>query len=271
MNKLASDRHARGAAAFDGGGLSAFDPAGVGGVELLEFRSLAGESDGEGPPDVGAVVQGDAYDSAAPAVPAAEAAALVEAQREAARVEGFQRGEREGQSRARAAIEAEMQVAVQAGIARQREQVVKAVEEFRSAREEYFGGVEAEVVKLALAIAARVLHRETQIDPLLLEGAVRVALEKMAERASVVLRASPPDIDAWERVFHGMDVEDRPKVRGDAALARGECVLETRMGTVELGVKAQLEEIERGFFDLLSHRPARGGNGPERGAAGPGK
>ena len=35
----------------------------------------------------------------------------------------------------------------------------------------------------------------------------------------------------------------------------GECVLETRVGTVELGVKAQLEEIEKGFFDLLQQRP----------------
>ena len=34
----------------------------------------------------------------------------------------------------------------------------------------YFAGVEAEVVKLALAIAARVLHREAKLDPLLLTG-----------------------------------------------------------------------------------------------------
>jgi hypothetical protein len=28
------------------------------------------------------------------------------------------------------------------------------------------------------------------------------------------------------------------------------------MGTVELGVSVQLEEIEKGFFDLLHHKPA---------------
>jgi flagellar assembly protein FliH len=43
----------------------------------------------------------------------------------------------------------------------------------------------------------------------------------------------------------------------DERLQAGECVLETKLGTVELGVRAQLEEIERGFFDLLNHRPAR--------------
>jgi flagellar assembly protein FliH len=44
-------------------------------------------------------------------------------------------------------------------------------------------------------------------------------------------------------------------VVADAKLGRGECVLETKMGTVELGVRVQLEEIEKGFFDLLNHRP----------------
>jgi flagellar assembly protein FliH len=253
MSKLASDGQASGAVARDGGGLTAFEPAGVGGVALLEFRLLADDSDGEASLDEGVISQGS--EAALPHVPLAEAAAMVAEEREAARMEGFKRGEREGQSAARAALEAEMHAGVTAGIERQRAQVVRAVEEFRAAREEYFGGVEAEVVKLALAIAARVLHRETQVDPLLLEGAVRVALEKMAERTGVVLRAAPMDVEAWERVFQGMDADDRPRIRGDASLDRGECVLETKMGTVELGVKAQLEEIEKGFFDLLSHRP----------------
>jgi flagellar assembly protein FliH len=33
-------------------------------------------------------------------------------------------------------------------------------------------------------------------------------------------------------------------------------VLDTNVGRVELGVSAQLEEIERGFFDLMQQRPA---------------
>ena len=43
--------------------------------------------------------------------------------------------------------------------------VLKIGEEFRRERSRYFAGVEAEVVKLALAIAARVLHREAKLDP----------------------------------------------------------------------------------------------------------
>ena len=109
----------------------------------------------------------------------------------------------------------------------------------------------------ALAIAARVLHREAQVDGLLLAGAARVALERLADKSGVVLRAAEGDVAAWERMFADAGAAERPEVLGDAGLGRGECVLETKMGTVELGVNEQLVEIERGFFDLLQHRPAR--------------
>jgi flagellar assembly protein FliH len=169
------------------------------------------------------------------------------------RREGFQEGEREGRRLARA----EMEVEMHAALARERERIVAAVREFGAARRQYFAGVEQQVVKLALAIAARVLHREAQVDPLLLAGAVRVALEKLADRSGVVLRAVGPDVKGWERVFEAAEPSERPQVAEDARLKLGECVLETKMGTVELGVSVQLEEIEKGFFDLLNHRPVQ--------------
>jgi flagellar assembly protein FliH len=172
---------------------------------------------------------------------------------EAARQQGFAEGEREG----RRAAGAEMEAEIAARVARERSLITSTVEQFRGAKERYFVDVEQEVVKLALAIAARVLHREAQIDPLLLAGVVRVAMEKMADRSGVVVRVAGEDVAAWEGAFHSMEASERPRVVEDARLARGECVLETTMGTVELGVKVQLEEIEKGFFDLLNHRPVQ--------------
>jgi len=242
-------------------------------VELLEFRSLAwsearprmGAEDGspnsrlEWPGDAasgGAVEFGGTGFGGTGACGSGESATADAAARaavEAARAEGFQSGEREGQSKARLAMEAEMR----AGVERNRARLVGAVEDFGGARAGYFASVEQEVVKLVLAIAARVLHREAQVDGLLLAGAVRVALDKMAERSGVVLRAAEADVRAWEQMFQATQPAERPRIVGDAKLERGDCVLETKMGTVELGVNAQLEEIEKGFFDLLNHRPVR--------------
>jgi flagellar assembly protein FliH len=170
---------------------------------------------------------------------------------DAARQQGTAEGDREGRRAARAELEAETRAAV----GRERVRLVETVKQFQVLRERYFTEVEQEVVKLALAIAARVLHREAQIDPLLLTGVVRVALEKMADRGGAVVRVAGADVAAWEQVFQTMEASERPRVAEDSRLERGECVLETRMGTVELGVSVQLAEIEKGFFDLLHHKP----------------
>jgi len=140
-------------------------------------------------------------------------------------------------------------------IAEERAAVLKACEDFRRERARYFAGVETEVVKLALAIAARVLHREANLDPLLLTGVVRIALEKVAEDSTTVLRVQANAIEMWREVFvEGQ--ESSLKIVADERLDAGECVLDTNVGRVELGVSAQLEEIERGFFDLMQQRPA---------------
>ena len=64
--------------------------------------------------------------------------------------------------------------------ARHKQQLAALVAHFASERDRFLHVVEQEVVKLALAIAARILRREAQMDPLLLTGAVRVALGQLA-------------------------------------------------------------------------------------------
>lgn len=140
-------------------------------------------------------------------------------------------------------------------VQRERERVAQMLAEFREQRSGYFAKVEAEVVKLSLSIAARVLHREVSLDPMLLRAVVRVALEKVAEQSGTVLRVPMAEVDHWQSWVVKEKVS-LSQVVGDARLTGGDCVLETAVGRVELGVAAQLEEIERGFFDLLQQRPA---------------
>lgn len=140
-------------------------------------------------------------------------------------------------------------------VAIERVRVKYVCEEFGKERARYFAGIEAEVVKLALAIAARILHREARLDPLLLSATVRVALEKVADKSTTTLRVPSVELESWKEVFTTEEKSELQLV-GDERLEIGECILETNVGRVELGVSAQLEEIEKGFFDLLQQRPA---------------
>lgn len=136
--------------------------------------------------------------------------------------------------------------------------LAEALKAFKDDRDRYLAQVEREVVKLALAIAARVLRRETLMDPLLLSGAVRVALGQLAETTEARLKVPATDHAMWCDMLQLMpNLPLQPEVIADEALATGDCLLEAQMGSVDLGVKSQLAEIERGFFDLLERREAR--------------
>ncbi len=139
-------------------------------------------------------------------------------------------------------------------LAETRSSIVAAIEAFAAERKEYFRGVEAEAVKLALAIARKILHRETQMDPMLLRAVVRSAMDRLEETSKVVLRVPSAEAAGWERVFAEMPVQERPTVMADPRMQAGGCLIESRMGSIELSVDAQLAEIERGFFDLLQQR-----------------
>jgi flagellar assembly protein FliH len=134
-----------------------------------------------------------------------------------------------------------------------------AMESFTAAGERYLHAVEGEVVKLALAVAARILRREAQMDALLLTGAVRVALGQLSATTEVSMRVPECDLELWrEAIAHLPNLALKPKVLAGEGLRLGDCVIESNLGTVDLGIRSQLGEIERGFFD----RAGGQGGGP---------
>jgi flagellar assembly protein FliH len=161
---------------------------------------------------------------------------------EAGRERGCQEGrqsEREAQSTTQATAEQE-----------RTRQAAGLIERFAQERERYLHAVEREVVKLALAVAARILRREAQMDPLLLTGAVRVALGQLSGATEVRLCVPPADLSLWtEAIALLPNLAVKPAVTAGEGMRLGDCVIETGMGSVDLGIRAQLGEIERGFFD----------------------
>ncbi|MBS1821078.1 MAG: hypothetical protein JST61_03765 [Acidobacteria bacterium] len=158
---------------------------------------------------------------------------------------------------AEARVRDEMSVETEKRIGIERATIVDALREFSRERERYFDEVEAEVVGLALAIARRVLHREASLDPLLLQAAVRVALGKVAGESNITLRVAETRGQRWRDTLAAEQGEKTVTVVEDHDLDEEELVIATEVGRVELGVGAQLKEIERGFFDLLKKRPTQ--------------
>jgi flagellar assembly protein FliH len=176
----------------------------------------------------------------------------------------FETGRAEGRRAEREA----MAPSAAAETERRRRQISELVEGFARERDRYLQAVEQEVVRLALAVAARILRREAQMDPLLLTGAVRVALGQLAATSEVRIRVPANEADLWtETIAHLPNLAIKPQVVAEEGMLLGDCVVESKAGSVDLGVRSQLGEIERGFFDRAATphatvaRPGAGANG----------
>lgn len=114
------------------------------------------------------------------------------------------------------------------------------LEELGTLREQMICKTEREVVQLALAIAARILHREVAVDRELLVALARVALDRLGERSSATVRLNPEDCPAGA----GRTVDQRlVRIVPDPAVVRGGCRVESDFGSIDVGVEAQLKEI----------------------------
>ena len=175
---------------------------------------------------------------------------------EQAAEERSRRQQAEAFARGREAGEQQIRASVETSLSRNRDQILQALAEFGRERAAYYRRVEGEVVQLALAVARKILHREAQIDPHLLAGVVRVTLDKLDAGTKVDLCVHRPRNGRVAPLFacqtEGASV---PEVHEDAALAAGECRIETSLGATEAGLEAQLKEIETGLLDLLAERP----------------
>jgi Flagellar assembly protein FliH len=109
-------------------------------------------------------------------------------------------------------------------------------------RREVLTASEAELVKLSLTVAERVVGRELASDPALVVAWAREAVESLAAKDGVVIAVARDvrdsvSIDAWQEV----GVEHR--VKTDPQLAPGVVEVRTPEGTVATGAGARLSAI----------------------------
>jgi flagellar assembly protein FliH len=166
-------------------------------------------------------------------------------QREAERraQEARQAGFQEGLATAKTAAAAEIKALS--------ERVARTIVDLVEMRPRLRRQAEADLVKLALAIARRILHRELAIDPEAMRGLIQAALEKLQSQEIYRVRIHP----SQEALVRSM-LEHSPQARSlqfqlDPALEHGAAVFETTRGNLDASVETQLREIGQGLTDRL--------------------
>jgi flagellar assembly protein FliH len=120
--------------------------------------------------------------------------------------------------------------------------------EFHQAKRTWIAHWETAVVRLAAAIAARVIRRELRRQPDITISLVREALDLAAGSPNVRLHLNPEDYQALGVQVRGlidaMSSLGDAEVVPDATVTRGGCRVETRFGTIDQQIESQLQRIE---------------------------
>jgi flagellar assembly protein FliH len=125
--------------------------------------------------------------------------------------------------------------------------------EFAAYKDTLRAQVEGEVIRLALAVAKKIVHREIHIDPTIIHTLVRVALERVSGRSAVTVHLSQPDYEYMTSAHSDMSrVEGREiEFKSDNTLVQGDCVIQTEAGDIDARIEEEFNEVESAFFERL--------------------
>ncbi len=169
-----------------------------------------------------------------------EAHEQAEAIRRTAEDEGRQAAQRQADSRASAGLSEQLNTLLPA--------LHQAVEQIEQARAGLLAHWQRQAVGLSCKIASRVVRRELASQPDISVDLVSEALELVTAQAGVRVLLCPADMASLRphvtRVAAELSRLGTVEIVADAKVTAGGCIVETRYGTIDQRVEAQLARIE---------------------------
>ena len=208
--------------------------------EPVQTTPMVWRQVGVAPPQPGPQVGG--FHPSLPEAPGANQDRTMEAALQAAFQKGHAAGDAAGAQRAEQRLGPVMDA------------LNRILQELAGTRKRFRMEAEEDTVKLAIAIARRVLHRELSTDPEAILGLVMAAFQKLNTRETYRLRVSPSSAATLEQNRARLDLPAALEIIPDRSLAEGAAVFETSRGELDASVDTQLAEIQRGFADVIRRR-----------------
>jgi len=138
------------------------------------------------------------------------------------------------------------------------------IDELTSLRTAMLHRSEMDIVRLALAIAERIVRREIRINRPVLLTMAQAAARKLGENCLVTIQMHPDDLLAATH-GRGPGPEEGPvRLTADTTVPLGGCLVQSAFGTIDVGMDAQMREIVRELlgsdteFDLAGDPGADG-------------
>jgi flagellar assembly protein FliH len=158
------------------------------------------------------------------------------------------KAEVDGKQAAVRAVERVMEEKVGKQLATLLPAIQRAATELETSRQAWLAHWEQAAVHLATRIAERIIRREIAQHPQITVHLVREALEMSAGSGEVSVRMNPADLSTLGTHLESLRQEIGGKSKAtlipDEAITPGGCRVETRFGTIDQQIEAQLKRIE---------------------------
>jgi flagellar assembly protein FliH len=128
------------------------------------------------------------------------------------------------------------------------EQLSDTLAEVGRLREAIATRAERELVRLAIEIAKKVVHREVTIDNEIVMTLARIGISRMHNRVAATIHLHPDDFAYVTTHRHTLDAGHALELVEDRSIGRGGCLVQTEMGDVDTRIEQQFAEIERAFL-----------------------
>lgn len=160
--------------------------------------------------------------------------------------EAIQRTRNECEARAQSMLQMEVEPWLK--------RMAQSIEDIATVKHRYLAESEEQLVRLAVAVARRILYREIQVDSEALFGLIHAATQRAELRELNRILLNPKDHQSLLPHLERLQLPPRVQIVSDPALERGAMLLESTSGILDASIQAQLDEVERGFIDLLGRR-----------------
>ncbi len=140
------------------------------------------------------------------------------------------------------------------------ESTQKLVEELSGFRKEMYDKLEREMIEMVIALTKKVIHFEFSTREDAVQDMIRLAVQSVLDRESMVIKIHPTDKEYAEsfrpELHHTFSEIKNITFVAHSGIARGGCVVETNFGVID----ARIEKLEEQIDRILNLAPAQPDN-----------
>ena len=132
------------------------------------------------------------------------------------------------------------------------------LEESYILKEQIIQDSENEIIELSITIAKKIINRELELDPDIVQNITREILKNIKESEKISIFVNPRYFSylqiAREELSAELNGQVELSIFPDPSIENGGCIIKTSSGTLDAKIDTQLEEIKNTLLEITGRR-----------------